>query len=190
MLGIVKRLMHFVNLALYVNLINICVKHNQLCIQFLLSLWTLMSTELVNRRLPVPEDYRYYLNFVNVATSYNWICLLKWKSEVIDCFIKFHTLVEKQVDRSIQAIQSDNAKEFLKLKSFLSGARIVHSLSSPHAHPQMGKVECQHQHITITAQPCWLTSKFVGLLIHGCGACVQPETYNGTWWNISTCVIV
>jgi len=96
------------------------------------------------------EGYRYYINFVDANRSFNWLFLMKKKSEVEDCFYQFQRLVERQYDRKIKAIQSDNAKEFLELSTYLRENGIVHRLSCPHTHPQMGKVERRHRHIVDT----------------------------------------
>lgn len=96
------------------------------------------------------EGYRYYINFVDASTSYNWMFLMKRKSEAEDCFMQFQKLVERQYEYKIKAVQSDNAKEFLKLSTYLRNNGIVHRLSCPHTHPQMGKVERRHRHIVDT----------------------------------------
>lgn len=64
-----------------------------------------------------------------------------------DCFKSFKKLVEKQYSRAIKSVQTDNAKEFLKLTTNLRDEGIVHRLSCPHTHPQMGKVVRRHRHI-------------------------------------------
>lgn len=61
--------------------------------------------------------------------------------------LSFWALTEKQTWKKSKALQSDNAKEFLKLDDLLRKEGIVHRLSFPHTHPQNGKVECRQRHI-------------------------------------------
>ena len=57
---------------------------------------------------------------------------------------------EKQTGFSIQALQSDNAKEFLALTKTLQRFGIDHRLTCPHTHQQNGSVERKHRHIVET----------------------------------------
>jgi len=96
------------------------------------------------------ERYKYYLNFVDAYTNFNWLYLLRSKAEVYECFLKFRVMAEKQCGYSLKALQTDNAKEFLRLTEVLNKAGSLHRLCCPHTHPQMGKVERRHRHIVDT----------------------------------------
>ena len=59
---------------------------------------------------------------------------LKFKSEVASVFWKFKKLVENQSNCKIQALSSDNGKEYTSTKfdSFCEEAGIVHQLTTPY----------------------------------------------------------
>lgn len=55
-------------------------------------------------------------------------------------FISFKTQIEKQLGKSILAVQSDN-EGACPLKNYLSTNGIAHWRACPHAHQQMGVVD-------------------------------------------------
>jgi len=59
----------------------------------------------------------------------------------------FKNLVENQTGYKIHALQSDNAKEYLSLTSYLQECGINHRLSCTYTHEQNGSVERKHRHI-------------------------------------------
>jgi hypothetical protein len=73
--------------------------------------------------------------------------LLKNKSEVLQKFHDFHSLVESLFDRNIIFVQSDWRGEYEKLNSFFTKVDISHHVSHPHAHQQNGSAERKHRHI-------------------------------------------
>jgi hypothetical protein len=73
--------------------------------------------------------------------------LLKIKSEVIQNFCEFHTLVERMFSRKIIAAQSDWGGQYEKLNSFFTKIGIAHQVSCPHAHQENGSAERKHRHI-------------------------------------------
>jgi len=108
--------------------------------------------------------YRYYLNFVDKATSFNWVFPIKTKSDIEEVFEKFKAWAELQCNEKIKHLQSDNALEFKKLSKTLDKYGINHRLSCPYSHQQMGTVERRHRHIVDTAiallKKAQLPSKF------------------------------
>lgn len=58
---------------------------------------------------------RYFVNLVNALSNYNRVYFLQWKYEISDIFVHFNNMVEKQTDRDIKSMQSDNNREFLAL---------------------------------------------------------------------------
>jgi histone deacetylase 1/2 len=89
---------------------------------------------------------KYYVSFIDDFSKFTWIYLLKHKSEVFQRFHEFQSLVERQFDRKILALQSDSRGEYKKLNSFFSKTGIVHLVSCPHAHQQNGAAERKHRH--------------------------------------------
>ena len=51
--------------------------------------------------------YSYYVTFVDAHTQFTWLYLLKSKSETLDLFKQFHTLVKTQFNLPVKAVQSD-----------------------------------------------------------------------------------
>jgi len=51
--------------------------------------------------------YRYYVTSVDAHTRFTWLYLLKSKSETLDLFKQFHTLVKTQFNLPVKAVQSD-----------------------------------------------------------------------------------
>jgi histone deacetylase 1/2 len=90
---------------------------------------------------------KYYVSFIDDFSKFTWIYLLKHKSEVFQRFHEFQSLVERQFNRKILALQSEWGEEYEKLNSFFTKAGIVHLVSCPHAHQQNGAAERKHRHI-------------------------------------------
>jgi histone deacetylase 1/2 len=99
---------------------------------------------------PAPSSvgkYTYYVSFIDDFSKYVWIYLLKKKSEVFEVFHRFQSLVERQFDTKILAMQSDWGGEYEKLNSFFQNIGIEHHVSCPHTHQQNGSAERKHRHI-------------------------------------------
>jgi histone deacetylase 1/2 len=59
---------------------------------------------------PAPTSvgrHSYYVSFVDDFSKFTWIYLLRFKSEVFQCFRDFQNMVERQFDHKILAVQSD-----------------------------------------------------------------------------------
>ena len=67
--------------------------------------------------------------------------------KLINCFLKFKTLVETQFDNKIKCLQTDWGGEFRSLKPFLDKLGIVHRLSCPYTPQQNGRVERKNRHV-------------------------------------------
>jgi histone deacetylase 1/2 len=62
-------------------------------------------------------------------------------------FREFQSLVERQFDRKIHAMQTDWGGEYQSLNSFFKQVGIAHHISCPHTHQQNGSAESKHRHI-------------------------------------------
>jgi transposase InsO family protein len=91
--------------------------------------------------------YQYYVSFIDDHSKFTWIYLLKHKSDVFQRFREFQSLVERQFDRKILAVQSDWGGEYESLNSFFRQLGISHHVSCPHTHQQNGSAERKHRHI-------------------------------------------
>lgn len=58
------------------------------------------------------EGHHYFLLVLDYFMNYLWVSPLKYKSQVYDTFLVFHTHVKTQFERSIKSYQCDNGKEF------------------------------------------------------------------------------
>jgi transposase InsO family protein len=87
------------------------------------------------------------VSFVDDFSRFTLVYLIKFKSEVFQKFQDFQTLVERQFNRKILAVQSDWGGEYRKLDSFFTKLGIAHHVSCPHAHQQNGVIERKHRHI-------------------------------------------
>jgi len=90
---------------------------------------------------PATNGATYYISFVDAYTRYVWFYLIHTKSQPLTVFKSFKLYVEKQIGFELLSIQTDNAKEFLCFKSFLSPNGVTHCLTCPNTHEQNGFVE-------------------------------------------------
>nr|KYP31487.1 Retrovirus-related Pol polyprotein from transposon TNT 1-94 [Cajanus cajan] len=101
---------------------------------------------------PVPSSTgaRHYIIFLDAYSRYSWIYLLNSKSQAFDAFVQFKTSAELQLGMKVKALQSDNAKEYIKFTKYLTEHGIKHHFSCPHTHEQNGSPERKHRHIVET----------------------------------------
>ena len=90
---------------------------------------------------------RYYLSIVDDYSRYVWLYCCSAKSDVTSLFLTFQKMVEWQFDVPIKSVQTDGGGEFQPLGAHFRSLGIVHRLSCPHTHHQMGRVERRHRHI-------------------------------------------
>ena len=55
----------------------------------------------------------YFIIFIDDFTRFGHVYLISHKSEALDCFTKFITLVENQLSTKIKALRSDRGREYL-----------------------------------------------------------------------------
>jgi len=99
---------------------------------------------------PAPTSigrHSYYVSFIDDFSKFTWIYLLRYKSEVFQCFRDFQSMVERQYNHKILAVQSDWGGEYQSLNSFFKRLGIAHHVSCPHVHQQNGSAERNHHHI-------------------------------------------
>jgi IS30 family transposase len=73
-----------------------------------------------------------------------WIYLLIDKREVSRTLIDFFALVERQFDKRVKMIRSDNGTEFICLKNYFREHGIVFQTSCSGTPQQNGRVERKH----------------------------------------------
>lgn len=97
------------------------------------------------------NGFCYYVNFVDEATRYTWIYLLKLKSDVKEAFIHFKNLITNQYNAHTQIFHSDNGTEYKSLTPLFHELGIIHRFSCPYTPEQNGRAERKHRHIVETA---------------------------------------
>jgi IS30 family transposase len=81
-----------------------------------------------------------------------WIYLLLDKREVSQVLLNFLALIERQYEKKIKVIRSDNGTEFTCLKTKFLELGIIFQTSCTWTHQQNGRVERKHRHILNVAR--------------------------------------
>jgi hypothetical protein len=116
----------------------------------------------------------YFLTIVDDFSRAVWIYLLHDKKEVARVLLNFITLVERQYEKKIKIIRSDNGTEFTCLKTQFFEHGIVFQTSCVGTPQQNGRVERKHRHILNVARAL----RFQGNLpISFWGECVLTAGY-------------
>ena len=55
---------------------------------------------------------RYFVTFIDDATRRTWVYMLKTKSQVFEVFQKFHAMVERETERKLKCLRTDNGGEY------------------------------------------------------------------------------
>src|ERR1700749_1690183 len=79
-------------------------------------------------KVQTPEGFKYWVTFIDNATRYCSIALLKNKSDVFAAFKQFKSLVETQLGHKIKILRDDKGGEYMSkaFDQFLSAAGIDH----------------------------------------------------------------
>ncbi|KAE8658547.1 hypothetical protein F3Y22_tig00116971pilonHSYRG00774 [Hibiscus syriacus] len=91
--------------------------------------------------------YRYYMSCVDACTRYNWIYLLKEKSQALYAFKLFQRLILVQFNKEIKEVWGAWGGEFRPFTKVLQELGIHHRLTCPHTSQQNGIVEHKHRQI-------------------------------------------
>ena len=86
---------------------------------------------------------KYYVTFIDDFSRKISVFIIKNKSQVFDCFVKFKLLVENQLSRKIKILRSDGGLEYCNhsMKTFCELNGIVHQTSCPYSPQQNGLAE-------------------------------------------------
>lgn len=95
---------------------------------------------------------RYFLTIVDEYSRATWIYLLIDKKEVSMNLCNFIAIVERQFNKQVKTVRSDNGIEFTYLGNYFSKHGIVHETSCVGTPQQNGRVECKHRHILNVAR--------------------------------------
>lgn len=95
---------------------------------------------------------RYFLTIVDEYSRATWIYLLIDKKEVSMNLCNFIAIVERQFNKQVKTVRSDNGIDFTCLGNYFSKHGIVHETSCVGTPQQNGRVECKHRHILNVAR--------------------------------------
>lgn len=86
---------------------------------------------------------RYYILFVDDYSRMIFVYFIKNKSDAFGCFQKYKAVVEKQINKKIKILRSDNGKEFCnkEFDNYLTKEGIIHQKSNPYTPEQNGLAE-------------------------------------------------
>lgn len=96
------------------------------------------------------QGFKYYAIIVDHFSRFCWFYPLRQKSEFLQIFIMWQSMVEKQLNQKVLEFQCDGGGEFTS-KAFvthLSNHGIKQKISCPHTPQQNGLAERKHRHIT------------------------------------------
>ncbi|TPX31048.1 hypothetical protein SeMB42_g07823 [Synchytrium endobioticum] len=84
------------------------------------------------------DNRAYALNILDKGSHYGWIYTLSAKSQAVPLIARWIDLVERQHDKKVKALQSDNAAEFVEVEmvTLLSSKGIIHRRTLPYNHQQ------------------------------------------------------
>ena len=71
-------------------------------------------------------DAQYYITLIDEKTRYVWIKLLKLKSEASQALESMIREVERQTERKLKVLRTDNAEEYIAIDVFLDHEGVVH----------------------------------------------------------------
>ncbi|KAG2018571.1 hypothetical protein CC2G_015308 [Coprinopsis cinerea AmutBmut pab1-1] len=94
-------------------------------------------------RVKTPFGDQYFIAFLDDATHYGWVFLLKTRDGAFDAFLIVEARLENLTGRRIQRTRSDNAKELVagRLGDHFKSKGVHVQTAAPYAHPQNGRAE-------------------------------------------------
>ena len=100
----------------------------------------------------------YFVTFIDDASRYTWVYILKKKSEVFNTFKNWKALVENMYDKKIKVFRTDNGGEYTsaEFESYLREEGIRHEKTCPKTPGQNGVVERMNRTV-VEAVRCMLS---------------------------------
>ncbi|KAL9233052.1 hypothetical protein vseg_008093 [Gypsophila vaccaria] len=95
---------------------------------------------------------RYFLTIVDDFSRCLWVYLMKTKDEVSRLLIDFFALVDRQFERKVKIVRSDNGTKFGCLDRYFLENGIIHQTSIVKTPQQNARVERKHRHILNVAR--------------------------------------
>ena len=96
---------------------------------------------------------RYFLLMVDDAYRFMWDVLLPSKDAATDAIKQVQAVAEKESDRKLQVLRTDNGGEFtiVEFTVYYTGEGIQRHFSTPHSPQQNGVVERRNQTVVAMA---------------------------------------
>jgi transposase InsO family protein len=71
-------------------------------------------------------DNRYFLTFIDDASRKMWVYFLRTKDQVFNYFQEFHVMVERETNKKLKCLRSDNGGEYTskEFKAYCAKYRI------------------------------------------------------------------
>lgn len=91
---------------------------------------------------------RYYIIFLDDFSIYLWLYPPKNKSEALQTFIQFKTMIKKQLEIRIKKLHSDSGGEYKAFAKFLNVNGITHLFTCPYTSAHNGRDERKHSRVT------------------------------------------
>ena len=94
----------------------------------------------------VRHEAQYFITFIDDFTRFNHVYLISHRFEALDCFKRYSTLVENQLNTKIKSLQTDRGREYLSdlFKAYCDEKGIVGQLTIPYMPQQNGVVEIRN----------------------------------------------
>lgn len=115
-----------------------------------------------------------FLTIVDDFSRAVWVYLLINKLEVFESFMSIFALVDRQFDKNIKIVRSDNGTEFNCLKNYFLSKGILFQTSCVGTPQQNDRVERKHRHILTVARALRFQSH---LPIYFWGECVLAASH-------------
>ena len=86
---------------------------------------------------------RYYITFIDDASRFCYVYLLKSKDEALDSFKKYKSEVENQLEKKVKALRSDRGMEYCsnEFDTFCEENGIIHQTTAAYTPQQNGIAE-------------------------------------------------
>ncbi|CAM8998803.1 unnamed protein product [Rhodiola kirilowii] len=111
-------------------------------------------------RTPSTSGAVYFLTIVDDCSRAVWIFLMTEKREVQVIIRNFMAMVQRQFEKHVKVVRSDNGTEFMCMKSFFNHEGILHQTSCVGTPQQNGRVERKHRHILNVARALMFQAQF------------------------------
>ena len=75
----------------------------------------------------------YFITFIDDYSRYGYVYLISHKSEALECFRKYLSLVENQLNSKVKALRTDRGREYLseQFKTLCDKKGIARQLTIP-----------------------------------------------------------